>query len=328
MRFRKTAAVLGAAAAVAAAAAFLLFDRPSASSWHTAKVLIPKGSSSKEAARLLAAARVLSHPLAFRLLAAGTMTSRNLRFGEYAFPEPPSAFEVWRKLIEGDVLQHAVTIPEGSNLYDIAGILKEEELADPAEFLAAAASPAVLGRLEIPGATAEGFLFPDTYNFEKSMSCEEMIEAMARRFRRKVPGDLVEEGRKAGYSLLQIVTIASIIEKETGVEEEKPLVSSVIRNRLARHMPLQMDPTVIYGLRKFGIELSRKDLQAPSPYNSYLHRGLPPGPITNPGLTAIRAAVFPEASDYLYFVARGDGSHKFSKTLDEHNVAVVMYRKE
>ncbi len=329
MRFRKTAAILcAAAAAVAAAAAFLLFDRPSASSWHTARVLIPRGSSSREAARLLAEARVLRHPLAFRLLAAGTMTSRNLRFGEYAFTDPPSAFDIWRKLVEGDILQHAVTIPEGSNLYDIAEILKDKELADPAAFLAAASSPAILGRLEIPGATAEGFLFPDTYNLVKSMSCEEIIEVMARRFRQKVPGDLVEDGRKAGFSLLQIVTIASIIEKETGVEEEKPLVSSVIRNRLARHMPLQMDPTVIYGLRKFGIELSRKDLQAPSPYNSYLHRGLPPGPITNPGLSAIRAAVIPEASEYLYFVARGDGSHKFSKTLDEHNVAVVMYRKE
>jgi UPF0755 protein len=325
---RKVISFLWILALVAGGLAFLIFDRPPSATWKPAAVLIPKGVSSAEAARLLSAENVLRHPVAFRLLATATMTTRRLRFGEYSFPDPPSAFEIWKKLQSGDVTRYPVTIPEGSNLYDIAEILKGKGLADPAAFLAAAAKPDTLRRLEIPGATAEGFLFPDTYQLVKSMSCEDILEAMVSQFNRKVPAEWVEKGKKEGFSLLQIVTMASIIEKETGVEEEKPLVSAVIRNRLAIGMPLQMDPTVIYGLRKFGTDLSRKDLLVPSPYNSYLNRDLPPGPITNPGLSAIRAAVFPESADYLYFVSRRDGSHKFSRTLDEHNVAVVRYRKD
>jgi len=308
--------------------AFLLMDTPSSKDWRPATALVPRGSSSSEVSRLLAAKNILRHPLIFRMLVVGTRTGKRMRHGEYSFPDPPSAVEVWWKLYRGEVTHYAVTVPEGSNLYDIAEILGRRELADPGKFLETAASPAVLRRLGIPGATAEGFLFPETYQLEKSMSAEDILEIMARQFRQRFLPEWEARAREAGYSLLEIVTIASIIEKETGVKEEEPLVSAVIRNRLALGMPLQMDPTVIYGLKRFGAELTKKDLQTQSPYNSYVNRGLPPGPIANPGISAIRAALFPADADYLYFVSRNDGSHAFSRTLQEHNRGVASYRKE
>jgi UPF0755 protein len=262
------------------------------------------------------------------LLVFGTLTGKQLKFGEYLFPEPPSAVDVWRKLVGGEVTRYSVTIPEGSNLYEIAEILKDLDLVDREVFLETAASPDLLRRLSVPGATAEGFLFPDTYLLEKSMSAEDILEVMIRQFRRKFPPEWETRARESGLSLLQIVTMASIIEKETGVEEEKPLVSAVIRKRLSLGMPLQMDPTVIYGLKRFGEELTRKDLQTPSPYNSYRNLGLPPGPIANPGVSALKAALFPADAEYLYFVSRNDGSHRFSKTLQEHNQGVASYRKD
>jgi UPF0755 protein len=308
--------------------AFLLLDTPSSKDWRNTKVVIPKGSSSTEAARLLAAGKVLQHPLVFRLLVLGTMTGKKLKFGEYSFPAPSSAVDVWRKLVGGEITRYSVTIPEGANLYDIAESLANLGLADPEKFLDAAASPDLVRRLDIPGATVEGFLFPDTYLLEKSMSPEDILEVMVRQFRRRFLPEWETRAREAGFSILQLVTIASIIEKEAGIDEEKPIVSAVIRRRLSLGMPLQMDPTVIYGLKRFGVELTRKDLQTPSPYNSYLNRGLPPGPIANPGGPAIKAALWPADADYLFFVSRNDGSHRFSRTLQEHIEGVASYRKE
>jgi len=159
------------------------------------------------------------------------------------------------------------------------------------------------------------------------MSPEEILGVMVRRFRRKFTPEMESKAEEDGFTLHQIVTIASIIEKETGLDQEKPLVSEVIRKRLSIHMPLQMDPTVIYGLKKFGGNLTKKDLRTPNPYNTYRNRGLPPGPICNPGLSSLIAAVGPAETDYLYFVSRNDGSHQFSRTLQEHNRAVAVYQK-
>ncbi len=322
-RLKASLAILLATAIVFA---FLLMDTPPQAGWKQINVIVPKGSGSSEVARLLDARGVLRHPIVFRLLVMTTMSGRSLKFGEYAFPEPPSTVEVWRKLYRGEIARYSVLVPEGSNLYDIAKILDDLYLANPEEFVETASSPRLLERLKIPGKTAEGFLFPDTYLLDKSMSCEDIIEVMVEQFRRRFPPEWETRARKEGFSLLQVVTMASIIEKETGVREEGPLVSAVIRRRLSLKMPLQMDPTVIYGLKRFGVELSKKDLQTPSPYNTYLNRGLPPGPIANPGLGAIRAALFPADADFLYFVSRNDGSHLFSRTLVEHNRGVAIYR--
>jgi UPF0755 protein len=321
---------LGVALVVLAAAllsAFLLFDTHPPGSWEGKLVLVPKGSPLPEVVGILREGGILPHPLAFRALVLLTFSGRRLHYGEYAFPTPPSAFEAWRKLVRGDVIRYEVTVPPGANLYDVAKLLEEKNLATAEAFLATAASPAVLGRLEIPGESAEGYLFPDSYILVKPVTPEEIIEFMVRQFRRKVPPDAEKRAKEAGLSLHQVVTIASIIEKETGVEEEKPLVSAVIRRRLALGMPLQMDPTVIYGVKRFDGTVTRKDLRTAGPYNTYLNRGLPPGPIANPGLAALAAALSPAKEEYLFFVSRNDGSHTFSRTLPEHNRAVERFRR-
>jgi len=324
-RLARGAAV--AALAIALLCAFLLFDAPPAGNWQEKVVVVPKGSRLPEVISALRDGGVLPHPLAFRALVRLTFTGRTLHYGEYTFPKPPSTFEVWRRVHTGDVITHQVTVPPGANLYDVAALVMEQSLAEPEGFLAAAASPAALERLEIPAGSAEGYLSPDTYYLVKPITPEEILETMVRMFRRKFTPEMERKAKAAGLSVHEVVTIASIIEKETGIDREKPLVSAVIRRRLALGMPLQMDPTVIYGAKRFDGKVTRKDLLAPGPYNTYLNRGLPPGPIANPGRSSLEAALAPAEADYLYFVSRNDGSHTFSKTLEEHNRAVEEYRK-
>ena len=313
--------------AVALLSAFFLFDTSSTGNWEGKLVLVPKGSPLPGMVEILKEDGILPHPLAFRTLVLLTNSGRRLHYGEYAFTKPPSAFEVWRRLTRGDVIKYEVTVPPGANLYDIAKLLEGEKLATAEAFLATAASPAVLQRLAIPGESAEGYLFPDGYIFVKPVTPEEILETMVRQFRRKIPPDAEKRAGEADLSLHQIVTIASIIEKETGVEEEKPIVSAVIRRRLALGMPLQMDPTVIYGVKRFDGTVTRKDLRTAGPYNTYLNRGLPPGPIANPGLSSLAAALNPSKAEYLYFVSKNDGSHTFSRTLPEHLRAVEHFRR-
>lgn len=316
-------------AVVAAAGLFfvLVAGRPSPANWQLKKVRIPPGSGYPEIVRILTENGVLRFPTAFRVLVTLTGTATNLQHGEYIFPSPPSAFELWRKVSSGDVAKYPVTIPEGANLYDIARILGELELTDPASFVLGATSSGLANRLDIPGDTAEGFLFPDTYLLVKDMRVEEILRIMVREFRQNFSSEMEREAVAKGLTIRQVVTIASIIEKETGVEAEKPLISAVIHLRLRRGMPLQMDPTVIYGLKKFGGNITKKDLRTRNPYNTYRNPGLPPGPISNPGMAALMAALHPADSNYLYFVSRNDGSHQFSKTLEEHNLAVRAYQK-
>jgi UPF0755 protein len=290
-------------------------------------VLVPKGSRLPEVVGIFRESGILPYPQVFRSLVLLTFSGRRLHYGEYAFPNPPSAFEAWRRLVRGDVIKYEVTVPPGSNLYGVAELLEAKKLSTAEEFVAAATSPAVLRRLEIPGESAEGYLFPDSYNFVKPVTPEEILEFMVRQFRKEIPPDAEKKAQEAGFTLHQVVTIASIIEKETGVEEEKPLVSAVIRKRLALGMPLQMDPTVIYGVKRFDGTVTGKDLRTAGPYNTYLNRGLPPGPITNPGLGSLDAALNPSRTEYLYFVSKNDGSHTFSRTFPEHIRAVEQFRR-
>ena len=313
--------------AVTLLSAFLLLDTNPKGNWEGKLAVIPKGSPLPEVVRILREDGILPHPHAFRALVILTFSGRRLHYGEYAFPTPPSAFDAWRRLVRGDVIKYEVTVRPGANLFDVAELVKEKKLAAAEAFLAAATSPAVLRRLEIPGESAEGYLFPDSYTFVKPVTPEEIVELMVQQFRRKIPPDTEKRAKEAGFSLHQIVTIASIIEKETGIEQEKPIVSAVIRRRLALGMPLQMDPTVIYGAKRFDGTVTGKDLRKAGPYNTYLNRGLPPGPIANPGLPALAAALSPSNAEYLYFVSNNDGSHTFSRTLTEHIRAVEQFRR-
>jgi len=322
--------VRGAALALLSLAivfAFLLFDSFPVRHWQPKQLVIPKGSSLAEIAALFDREKALPHPMAFRALVLLTGTHRRLHFGEYTFPTPPSAYGVWRKLVTGDVVKYPVVVRPGANLYDVAAILGAYSLADPDEFLDAATSRVVLERLRIPGESAEGYLVPDTYNLVKALTPEEILEIMVRPSRRRFTPEMEREATEEGLSLHEVLTIASIIEKETRVPSEKPLVSSVIRRRLSLGMPLQMDPTVIYAAKRFDGTVTRKDLRTPDPYNTYVHRGLPPGPIANPGMDSIQAALEPAKTEYLYFVSNNDGTHTFSKTLDEHNRAVERLRQ-
>ncbi len=324
---RTVRGALLAVLAVVLLSAFLLFDRPPEGNWEGKLVTVPKGSGLPGVIAALRDGGVLPHPMAFRALVLLTFTGRQLHYGEFTFPHPPSTLETWEKIVHGDVIKYEVTVPPGSNLYDIATMLKEKSLTESKEFLEAACSAALLKHLEIPGESAEGYLFPDTYVFVKPVSPEEIVEIMVRQFRRKLPEETEKRAKEEGFTLHQIVTIASIIEKETGVEKEKSLVSAVIRKRLAMGMALQMDPTVIYGVKRFDGTITRKDLRTPGPYNTYLNRGLPPGPIANPGLESLEAAIAPVKGEYLYFVSKNDGSHQFSRTLEEHNRAVETLRR-
>jgi len=320
----------GVALAILAAtllSAFLLFDTRSPEDWEGKLVLVPKGSPAREVVRILREDRILPHPLTFHALVLVTLSGRKLHYGEYAFPTPPSTFGVWRRLSRGDVIKYEVTVHPGANLYEVAKLLEEKNLVTAETFLATAASPAVLRRLALPGESAEGYLFPESYTFVKPVTPEEILESMVREFRRNVSPDAEKQAKGAGLSLHQIVTIASIIEKETRLEKEMPIVSAVIRRRLAIGMPLQMDPTVIYGVKRFDGTVTRTDLRTAGPYNTYLNRGLPPGPTANPGAAALVAALNPSKEDYLYFVSRNDGSHTFSRTLPEHNRAVEEFRR-
>jgi UPF0755 protein len=325
---RRPVRVAAAASAALLLLGFLLFlDTPPEGNWTERVVVVPKGSRLPEVVSALRKGGALPHPLFFRALAFFTGTDRRLQYGEYSFPTPPSTYEVWDRIRRGDAKTYKVTVPPGANLYDVAALVAEETLAGTEAFLSAAASPDVLERLEIPGGSVEGYLYPETYLFRKPVTPEEILEQMVGKFRERFPREMARKAKAAGFSLHEVVTIASIIEKETRIDGERPLVSAIIRRRLALRMPLQMDPTVIYGVKRFDGTVTRKDLRTPGPYNTYLRRGLPPGPIANPGASSLAAALEPADTKYLYFVSRNDGSHAFSKTLPEHNRAVERLRR-
>jgi UPF0755 protein len=227
--------------------------------------------------------------------------------------------------VTGDVDFRRFVLPEGYSLYQAAELLEQKGYFKRDAFLAACRDSALLERLGVRAASFEGYLFPATYNLARNGTEEQLVAQMVGRFR-KVYADVTAGGQeRGGLSSYEIVTLASIIEKEAVIASEKPLISSVFYNRMRLGMPLQSDPTAVYGVRAFSGKVTKADICRRSPYNTYLFRGLPPGPIGNPGADALRAALHPAHSDYLYFVARQDGTHYFSRSLEEHNRAVAHY---
>lgn len=254
-------------------------------------------------------------------------THRKLKHGEYVFSAGEAPYTVHRKLRRGEVSLKRVTFPEGITLVQMAEILDASQIVSQEEFLAVAEnSEYSTKKLGVDVSSLEGFLFPDTYFFARDCSAEKVIETMLDRFR-EVYATLGIASPQP--DIKEIVTIASLIEKETAFPAERPLVSAVIRNRLRKGMKLEFDPTVIYALgEKFDGNIRKKDLSFPSPYNTYVVSGLPPGPIAAPGLDSIRAALEPAGVDYLYFVANGGGRHFFSTTYRDHLNAVNQVLKK
>ncbi len=269
---------------------------------------------------------VIRSRLGFLLLTALRGTVRSLKAGEYEIPKDVNTIQVLRFLEEGKVRQHTVLFPEGGTVRELAQILEAEGLARAEEALRLSRDQHFLRTLGIEAPSLEGYLFPDTYYLFKGLSVEEMLARMVQRLRVKVTDALLAQVKAQGLTLHQLLTLASIVEKEAVAPEEMPLISAVFWNRLKREMPLQADPTVQYALGKDRQALTREDLQVDSSFNTYRFRGLPPGPIASPGETAILAVLNPAKVNHLYFVSRGDGHHFFSTTLEEHNSAVARYR--
>ncbi len=286
---------------------------------------IPSGSTAARIGQQLESAGVVRSRYGFLLMR--WWKRGRLRAGEYRFDHPAALTEVYSRIVRGDVFTRAVTIPEGATVFDIAARLEAAGFGASQGFVDAQASEVKLVSDVDPAATSlEGYLFPDTYYFARKASPAQICAAMVRRFR-AVAGQL---GLKENVH--RVVTLASLVERETAVDAERPLVASVFENRLAKKMPLMTDPSVIYGLQVEGLwrgTIYQSDLKRNTPYNTYLRAGLPPGPVANPGMRSLRAAMEPAKTDYLYFVAAGanaQGHSLFSSTIEEHEHNVAGYR--
>lgn len=287
---------------------------------------IERGAGTREIASRLETAGVIRSSNTFLWLHY-LRPGNTLKAGEYSFDAPASPLEVLDKLIRGEVSYEVLVIPEGFNRMEIADAVAEQGFSTREEFLRAAEEVSLVADLNPLAKSLEGYLFPDTYHFPRHARPAQIVKAMVERFR-EVYAEL--NPTELGRATHDVVTMASLIEKETALASERPVVAAVFYNRLRREIPLQCDPTVIYALmleNQYTGRLRLSQLDHPSPYNTYLHPGLPPGPIANPGRASLAAALRPAESDYLFFVANAEGGHTFSRTLAEHNRAVSDYRQ-
>jgi len=308
---------------------WLLFVPPSKTAF-TKVIFIKKGSHLKKVSEVLEQEGIIKNRHFFVLLTTILGKKKKVKAGEYEFHTPMPPLEVINALTKGQVKRHLVTIPEGYTLSQIAQLLEDLNLVDKKAFLQKASSPVfinALGLSQLAGPTLEGYLFPDTYHLFREMDPEEVIQMMVHQFKKVLEPDLANQATELRISEKEAVILASIIEKETPLSEEKPVVSAVFHNRLRKKIPLQSDPTVIYGIRNFNGNLTKEDLLRQTPYNTYLLAGLPPTPICNPGKESLLAALHPALVPYLYFVSKNDGSHYFSSDIEEHNRAVWKYQK-
>jgi len=290
-----------------------------------AVVVVPAGESFRAVAARLHAAGVLQHPLLLAAWARVTGLDRSVHSGEFRIDQPLSPVALLALLQSAGESSALVTIPEGLATEQIAALFEERGYGGRDVFRCAMQDATLLLEFGLPATGVEGYLFPDTYAFELATTPTDIVRAMLARFRQQT-ADLAARRTAVGLSEAEMVTLASVIEKETGQPVERPLISGVFHNRLRVGMPLQSDPTVLYGRGEGRGPITRADLAAPNPYNTYVHRGLPPGPIASPGRAALEAAIAPATTEALYFVSRNDGSHTFSATLDEHNRAVRRYQ--
>jgi UPF0755 protein len=290
-------------------------------------VVIPEGATFQQTAALLERELLIRSRSAFLLLGKAQEADRKIHPGEYEFNAAMPPAEILSKLLAGRVVLHSITIPEGHTITQIADVLDEHRITNRAEFVRLASDKSFVRTLGISADTAEGYLYPDTYRFARPTAAKDVIKTMVEQLGHIMTQEWQARAKDIHLTVHEVLTLASVIEKETGAGDERPHISSVFHNRLKKHIPLQSDPTVIYGLPNFDGNLHKKDLTHPSPYNTYRWAGLPPGPIANPGAQSIRAALYPLPSAYLYFVSKNDGTHQFSATLVEHNKAVEKYQK-
>jgi UPF0755 protein len=317
-------ALLGAAVLIATAKWML---SPVMASAPDAIVEVRRGSSLGAVAQELESRGLIRSAVAFKWLARYRNQAGDLQVGEYRLSAALSPEEILSQIVEGHVAIYEVVIPEGLTAAQVALRLEAAGLADAADFADVVEDSTGAAALGVRGATLEGYLFPDTYRLPRGLSSRDVAKVLIDRFF-EVWREIEPRAREQQLSMREVVTLASIVEKETAARDERPLIASVFRNRLKRGMRLETDPTVIYGIPNFDGNLRRRDLEnAANPYNTYIISGLPPGPIANPGAESLRAVVNPAESDYLFFVSRNDGTHVFSKTYREHVLAVNQYQR-
>jgi UPF0755 protein len=305
----------------------LYFIKPAQNGGLDQVITIPEGMSLKEVAGSLESKGIITNKTVFILWTRLMGNSRQIKAGEYRLSSDMEPIRIMEILTRGIIITYPVIIPEGFSIEQIGDILAANDLVDKTRFISLAHEPDILQKYGISGPSLEGYLYPDTYQFGRGLSPALIIDVMVKRF-----WEIMEPYRKRiealGMTVEKVVTLASIVEKETGRAEEMPVIAGVFLNRLRKGMRLDSDPTVIYGMNDFAGNLTRKDLLESTPYNTYVIRGLPPGPIANPGLASIKAVLYPAETDYLYFVSKNDGTHYFSRTIEEHNRAVRIYQKK
>lgn len=288
---------------------------------------IPEGSNLRAVARLLTDEGLIRNPTYFIIVGKFIGVERVVKPGEYALHTHMRPLQILDYLKKGIIHQYEIVIPEGYSIKQIAQLLEQKQLADSESFISLTQDPVFIRSVEIEANSLEGYLFPSTYTVAKRTPPEEIIRMMVRAFHQVYTPEMQERAKELNLTRHQVVTLASLIEKETSVDEERALVSAVFHNRLRRHIPLQSDPTVIYAIPEFDGNLKRVHLRNRSPYNTYRWPGLPPGPIASPGKDSLEAALYPAPVDYLYFVSRNNGTHHFSKSIQDHNRAVDRYQK-
>jgi UPF0755 protein len=324
--------ILGIAAAAAGVWLYQIVHQPyKGYSDAEAFVEIAPGSSSQSMARALTDAGVVANPTAFRLAVWLRGAGRRLQAGEYRFDAPLTPGDVVDKIARGDVFLRPLTFPEGLTIRQMAAIFEERGFGPQAGFITAAKTATLVQAIDPEASDLEGYLFPDTYALPRRTTAEQLTARMVARFEKALTPEIRQQATARGVGIRDLVTLASLVEKETAKADERPLVAAVYRNRLNAGMALQCDPTVIYALERAGRyngNLTRADLQFDSRYNTYRYPGLPPGPIASPGQASLAAAAQPAEVPYLYFVSRNDGSHAFATTLDEHNRNVELYQRQ
>ena len=293
---------------------------------------VGKGSNLKTISEELEKRGIIKHWYSLYYLSKFKGDSEGLKIlaGEYELSPGLSPLKIFEVLTSGKIVQHPLTIPEGVNVNEIAQMMARTGLVSFDDAKQALSDRNLMLQLDIPALTPEGYIYPETYNFSRPITAEQMVIRIVQEGTKKMDDGIRgwrDRAHELGFTPYQILTLASIIEKETAKNEERSLIASVFHNRLRIGMPLQSDPTVIYGIPNFNGNLTKEDLKTPSPYNTYLNTGLPPSPICNPSLNSLKAALYPEEnSDYLYFVSKGDGNHHFAKTYKEHSLAVKNFQ--
>ena len=292
---------------------------------------IPSGSGPARIGERLISAGVVRDTLTFRAALLLSGRARALKAGEYRFDAPMHTLDVIDKIARGDVYKRLLTFREGLTMGEMAQVFEDKGFGKAADFLQAAANASLITDLDPEAKDLEGYLFPETYSLPRDTAASSVVDQMVKAFRNALAPEMIESAKAKGLTVRQLVTLASLVEKETATAEERPLVAAVYRNRLGIQMPMQADPTVIYALQKAGAyrgNLTRDNLQFDSPYNTYRYPGLPPGPIASPGRASLQAAAKPADVDFLYFVSKNDGSHVFASDLAEHNRNVQTWQVE